>query len=268
MDRSNSELWSEPAVVAEYATDGPVDDGERVALEHVAPLLAHARLLDVGIGGGRTTGMLAPRVGSYHGVDISPAMLALARSRFPTLDLRIGDACALTEFADASMDFVLFSLNGLDCLDHKDRLRALDEFARLVAPGGRLLLSTFSLDGPSFGERPGRRRRRRPDLGVTQRARRTLKHLSRSPRALADERAAYAAAAVRADEGEGWATTPAAAHGFRFLIHFATLASVVGSLGDAGFEVEAVWDPSGAPVDPTCGQVSTDYFYVLARRVG
>src|SRR5689334_4685058 len=119
MATASTDPWGDPLVTAEYATSGPIDDGERAALDYIAPDLAGARLLDIGIGGGRTSGMLAHRVASYHGIDISPGMLDLAKSRFPDLDLRIGDASALTDFDDDSMDIVLFSLNGLDCLDHE-----------------------------------------------------------------------------------------------------------------------------------------------------
>ena len=74
------------------------------------------------------------------GVDWSPAMLGIARERAAALgrdaDLRQGDAQAL-EFPDGSFDTVLCAL-GL-CAIPDDR-RAVTEMARVLRPGGRLLL--------------------------------------------------------------------------------------------------------------------------------
>src|SRR6478735_4777762 len=135
--------WGDATVVVDYATDGPVDEGERAAIALVEARLPDTRFLDIGVGGGRTCGMVAHRTQTYRGIDISPGMLELARSRFPGLDLRLGDASALTDVADGSVDVLLFSLNGLDCLSPADRTRALREFARVIAPGGQLVFSTF-----------------------------------------------------------------------------------------------------------------------------
>jgi ubiquinone/menaquinone biosynthesis C-methylase UbiE len=74
------------------------------------------------------------------GVDWSPAMLGIARERAAALgrqaDLRQGDAQAL-DFPDQSFDTVLCAL-GL-CAIPDDR-RAVTEMARVLRPGGRLLL--------------------------------------------------------------------------------------------------------------------------------
>jgi len=75
------------------------------------------------------------------GVEFSPAMLAVARRRAAdlgrTIDLREGDAEAL-DFPDGSFDTVLctFSL----CAIPDDR-QALTEMARVLRPGGLLLLA-------------------------------------------------------------------------------------------------------------------------------
>ncbi|GAB3815657.1 class I SAM-dependent methyltransferase [Micromonospora zhanjiangensis] len=75
------------------------------------------------------------------GVEWSPAMLAVARRRAADLgrpvDLRQGDARRL-DFPDGRFDTVVctFSLCGIP--DHE---AALGEFARVLRPGGRLLLA-------------------------------------------------------------------------------------------------------------------------------
>lgn len=138
----------------QYRTEGFSDEGEQAAIDAMASELRGARVLDVGIGGGRTSRLLAPASSRYLGIDSSPQMVKLAQSRNPGLDLRIGDARHLSGLADGPWDVVVFSLNGIDAVDHDDRGRVLREFARVVPAGGTLLCSTLNLDGEAFGLTP------------------------------------------------------------------------------------------------------------------
>ncbi len=96
-------------------------------------------VLEVAVGTGRNLSFY-PDGTRLTGVDWSPAMLGLARQRAAALgreaDLRQGDAQAL-DFPDESFDTVLCAL-GL-CAIPDDR-RAVTEMARVLRPGGRLLL--------------------------------------------------------------------------------------------------------------------------------
>ena len=96
-------------------------------------------VLEVAVGTGRNLPLYPDGV-RLTGIDWSPAMLSVARERAATLgrdaDLRPGDAQAL-DFPDASFDTVLCAL-GL-CAIPDDR-RAVTEMARVLRPGGRLLL--------------------------------------------------------------------------------------------------------------------------------
>ena len=96
-------------------------------------------VLEVAVGTGRNFPFY-PEDTRLTGVDWSPAMLGIARRRAADLgreaDLRTGDAQAL-DFPDASFDTVLCAL-GL-CAIPDDR-RAVTEMARVLRPGGRLLL--------------------------------------------------------------------------------------------------------------------------------
>jgi len=100
---------------------------------------AVGEVLEVAVGTGRNLPFY-PEGTRLTGVDWSPAMLGIARRRAADLgreaDLRTGDAQALA-FPDASFDTVLCAL-GL-CAIPDDR-RAVTEMARVLRPGGRLLL--------------------------------------------------------------------------------------------------------------------------------
>jgi ubiquinone/menaquinone biosynthesis C-methylase UbiE len=99
------------------------------------------RLLDIGTGTGRLLELLAPRARAALGVDASRAMLALARARLaqPGLghcSVRLADMYRLP-LASGAVD-----LAALQMVLHysEDPARVLAEAARVLAPGGRLVV--------------------------------------------------------------------------------------------------------------------------------
>jgi malonyl-CoA O-methyltransferase len=110
-----------------------------VALEHRMLLpwiesLTPRRTIDVGCGTGRWTAGL-----SAIGVDTSEAMLSVAARKGLHGRLAVGDAAALP-VADGAADLVLCALT----FGHiRDQVGAMREFARVLRPGGTLILSDF-----------------------------------------------------------------------------------------------------------------------------
>jgi demethylmenaquinone methyltransferase/2-methoxy-6-polyprenyl-1,4-benzoquinol methylase/ArsR family transcriptional regulator len=103
------------------------------------------RLLDLGAGAGRMLELFAPQAEQAIGVDLSSAMLAVARGRLEkagarNVQLRQGDIYALP-IERNSCDLVIVH-QVLHYLD--DPGRALREAARALAPGGRLLVVDFA----------------------------------------------------------------------------------------------------------------------------
>ena len=100
---------------------------------------AVGEVLEVAVGTGRNLPFYPEEI-RLTGIDWSPVMLGVARERAAALgrdaDLRPGDAQAL-DFPDDSFDTVLCAL-GL-CAIPDDR-RAVTEMARVLRPGGRMLL--------------------------------------------------------------------------------------------------------------------------------
>ena len=100
-----------------------------------AEIPAGARVLDVGCG----TGVLLDAVKPAHGVgvDLSPAMVRLARQRFPRLHFRVADAEALEE--GGAFDWVMM----VDVLEHLgDPRSALASVRRACRPESRLIVVT------------------------------------------------------------------------------------------------------------------------------
>jgi ubiquinone/menaquinone biosynthesis C-methylase UbiE len=100
---------------------------------------ARGRVLEVAIGTGRNLPHYPAEV-TITGVELSPAMLAIARQRAARLgrdaDLREGDAEHLP-FDGASFDTVVCALS---LCTIPGPAAALSEMLRVLVPGGRLLL--------------------------------------------------------------------------------------------------------------------------------
>ncbi|GAA1382436.1 class I SAM-dependent methyltransferase [Catellatospora chokoriensis] len=100
---------------------------------------AHGRVLEVAIGTGLNLAHYPADV-TVTGIELSPAMLAIARQRAADLrrdvDLHTGDAEALP-FDDNAFDTVVCALS---LCTIPDPAAAIGEMNRVLVPGGRLLL--------------------------------------------------------------------------------------------------------------------------------
>lgn len=119
-------------------------------LLELAAVTAGSEILEVAVGTGRLFAKLAALNpgGHLEGVDLSPAMLGKARQRMQDSDsqasyrLQEADAYRLP-FADARFDY-LFNAYMLDLLPQEDFPNLLGEFRRVLKPGGKLAIASFS----------------------------------------------------------------------------------------------------------------------------
>jgi ubiquinone/menaquinone biosynthesis C-methylase UbiE len=99
------------------------------------------RALDLGCGAGDFTAVLAEAGARVVGADVAEAALARARTRHPELDFRLVPIDGPLPFADNAFDLVWAS----EVIEHvADTARWLSEVRRVLAPRGRLLLTTPS----------------------------------------------------------------------------------------------------------------------------
>jgi len=147
-DNENRSVYNSAAVVARYKGRDAIHPAEAAIIERFRSEWSGARMLDIGVGAGRTTLHFAPLVREYVGVDYAPGMVEACRERFkdqPNATFAVCDAREMSQYADGSFDFVLFSYMGLDSVGHEDRARILGEIRRVLRPGGHFAFSAHNL---------------------------------------------------------------------------------------------------------------------------
>lgn len=151
----------DPPAGGKRAFAGPdrwaLDDHERALLRHFDERWAELRVLDLGIGTGRTWFAFGHRAGFYVGVELVPELARRAvertEGRAPVL---IADAARLP-LAGGGFDLVCFPFNGLDYADPPTRVQILQEVVRVLRPGGAFYFTTHALEWLLHRSAPDRR---------------------------------------------------------------------------------------------------------------
>jgi SAM-dependent methyltransferase len=127
------ELWERLPKDLEPPDQGP---RRRFALASVS---AGERVLDLGCGTGDLAAALAGTGADVVAADVAQAALARAHGRHPGLELRKLEIDGELPFADGAFDVVWSS----EVIEHvADTARWLSEVRRVLAPTGRVLLTT------------------------------------------------------------------------------------------------------------------------------
>jgi len=133
--RTGYAAWSETY----DATPNPLIRVEEPVVRRLIDETPVGRALDAACGTGRHAGYLRARGHQVVGVDATPEMLARARAAHPGVDFRVGSLTALP-LDTASVDLAVCAL----ALCHvTDLASAMVELARVVRPGGRVIVSEF-----------------------------------------------------------------------------------------------------------------------------
>ena len=155
-DDKEHPFWERPDTVEQFAGRAP--DHRLIALLDAFRDPPKTRMLDLGCAGGRNTVVLAERGFDIFAIDTSAAMVERTRARLVPLlgaaeakrRVRVGDMTDLRAFGDATFHLVValgvyHNARNREVWDH-----ALRETERVLARGGRVLVSNF---GP--GSAPG-----------------------------------------------------------------------------------------------------------------
>jgi ubiquinone/menaquinone biosynthesis C-methylase UbiE len=140
------EYYNDPNVVEYYKQRDHYAPVEAALLARLKEELQNQPILEIGIGGGRTTPYLRQISKVYTGIDISEAMIQAARSKFPGVDLLTCDARDLSRFQNGQFAAVFFFDAGIDNVSAADRLLVVKEISRVLRSRGVLVLVGHNLE--------------------------------------------------------------------------------------------------------------------------
>ncbi len=149
-ENQNEQTYAAANIVQYYTQLNALQPAEQMVLDRLSSDLPKLKMLDIGVGAGRTTQHFCSRTAEYTGIDNSAAMIAACRKRFPnaaTTMFEVCDARDMGRFDDDRFDFILFSFNGIDYVTQADRLRILDEIRRVGKAGAIVCFSSHNLQG-------------------------------------------------------------------------------------------------------------------------
>ncbi len=151
LEDNNQKLYADRSIVHHYTQLKLLQPAEQTILNLLHDQLATMKMLDIGVGGGRTTQHFSQLVLEYVGIDYSSNMIAACQKRFaetsPAITFEVCDARNMSLFESNSFDLIAFSFNGIDYISHCDRLKIFQEVRRVGKPGGYFFFSSHNLQG-------------------------------------------------------------------------------------------------------------------------
>jgi ubiquinone/menaquinone biosynthesis C-methylase UbiE len=241
--------------VASYLVYDEINAAEQVVFSKIGEQYKDKAILDVGVGGGRTTAALTKISANYIGVDYVPEMVAACRARFPHVRFEQVDARSMPQFADRSFDVIVFACNGVSMVDHSGRLAILKEMRRLLAVGGVFMFSTYNRNSAEY-----ERGFSTPDFMATKNP---IKYAVRGVRFVANtvyglfNRLRYRRFEIRTEE---YAMINDRCHDYATMLYYITAENQIRQLKSVGFEsLPLIYDSVGRLADPACRNDSLTY---------
>ncbi|MHB1254163.1 MAG: class I SAM-dependent methyltransferase [Candidatus Humimicrobiaceae bacterium] len=140
-------IYNHVRISKDYARRDYLDSPESKIIEELRDVLPKFNMLDMGVGGGRTTRYFLPLVNSYIGADYAPNMIAECKKKFKNKKIfEVLDVRNMSKFSDNMFDFILFSYNGIDSFGLEDRETALKEIKRVLRNDGYFSFSTHNIN--------------------------------------------------------------------------------------------------------------------------
>lgn len=145
---SNKKIYNSRKVVDYYKTS-TLQPAEVAFFSLIKEQLKNMRMLDIGVGGGRTTHKFGPAAKNYVGIDYAEKMVEACRQTFQdrqgNIDFAVCDARDLSQFAAEEFDVILFSFNGIDHCTLSERQKIFKEIQRVGKKGAWFCFSSSNI---------------------------------------------------------------------------------------------------------------------------
>ncbi len=126
---TNKKNYEIPEIVEYFAKEDFLQEPEKTILNMLKEELKNMKMLDIGVGGGRTTYYFAPLVKEYVGIDYSSGMIDACNNKYYNINNNISfiqcDVRNMNIFENDTFDFILFSFNGIDSISFDDRIKGV-----------------------------------------------------------------------------------------------------------------------------------------------
>lgn len=255
MREINDQIWLDEKIVSHYAHPSRLQPPEIAIFEQYRNWIAGKKILDIGCGGGRTSEALLPVAGEYTGLDFSQAMIDICKKNFKSGQFVQADARDMKIFKDENFDFILFSYNGIDYMEHSDRMQTFREINRVLHPQGLFVFSSHN--------------RNYKDATISPRL-----FFSKNPFTLFKNTARYFKESYRHSLlskrqifNEDYAVINDEAHEYRLLTYYVSKRKQREQLALTGFEILEMRDVRGGIVTECDDDKDSAWIYYVAKKV-
>ncbi len=249
----NKKKYESKGVVSSYINmrlQGP----EVMVLIKYRESIAGKHVLDIGCGSGRTTAILKNLSKDYVGLDYSLEMVESCRKRFENVCFVHGDVREMYEFEDSEFDYVMFSFNGLDSINHEDRLKGLREIVRVLRQDGLFVFSSHN--------RNYRHAVSRPKILLSTAPCEQVRHFTKFVKSLLNH--------LRNRDHQRfekeYAIINDVAHNYAMLTYYIDKEDQVKQLEDMGFETIDMYDTMGNMLNIDSDDTDSAWIYYVARK--
>jgi ubiquinone/menaquinone biosynthesis C-methylase UbiE len=212
-------------------------------------------VLDIGCGSGRTTAILKNLSKGYVGLDYSLEMIESCRKRFGGVRFIHGDVREMNEFKDEEFDYVMFSFNGLDSINHEDRLKGLREIRRVLKQDGLFVFSSHNRNHRYAISHP------KMEISMTPciQAGNLVKFFKSTRNRLRNKNHQVF--------HEQYAIINDVAHNYAMLTYYIDKVNQLSQLDDVGFETIEMYDTLGNMLNLDSDDTDSAWIYYVARKI-
>jgi ubiquinone/menaquinone biosynthesis C-methylase UbiE len=250
----NKKKYESKSVVSSYI-NMRLQNPEVMILVKYREAIAGKHVLDIGCGSGRTTAILKNLSNGYVGIDYSLDMIESCRKRFKGVRFLHGDVREMNEFKDEEFDYIIFSFNGLDSINHEDRLKGLREIYRVLKQDCLFVFSSHNRNHRYAISRPEMEFSTMP----CKQAGNFIKYFKSTCNRLRNKNHQ-----VFEDQ---YAIINDVAHNYAMLTYYIDKINQLKQLENMGFETIEMYDTLGNTLDINSDDADSAWIYYVARKI-